>query len=168
MKLDCQGCENEALKSAQKLLSSGRVLTVNLEYMHDGQSRQALHSLVKLSLASGLDPWSCVILPNAFECNTHEISNVTSAGHQRIWDGVAAGLVLNCRPETIDALSPAKLAPGYFSDLWLIRSATLQQLQRHPEYMKAQERRDVAKTAQCEYETLQSTFIPTCDDMCRP
>merc|ERR1711879_396181 len=107
------------------------------------------------------------MLPQALECQQDEISNETSAGHQRMWDFVAAGLLLDCRPERIDAQAPPKLPPGYFTDLWMFRTRALHALRRHPQYIDAQQRVEIAQTLECEYDLSPHAFVGTCDDMCR-
>merc|ERR1711879_189198 len=119
------------------------------EYEHTPDGKKALRKLIALSQTSQFGPWSCVVLPNQIECGSGDFSRTGGYDASRIWDFVVAGLLLDCQPEKIDALTPEKLPPGYYSDLWLVRREILETLQRDPQYLLAQQRWNFAQTLHC-------------------
>lgn len=153
MKLDCQGCEAEAMLSGEALMTKGAIEFMQLEHDFSRGARESLETLRRLSPFK----WACVLLPVGLE----DVGN-----ESWVWDIVAGGFLKDCSPELIASMAPAAIPAGFYLDLWMMRKEGWDRMSVHPDFAAAKRRRWEATSLVCSY-SLQVTRLGVCDLLCR-
>eukprot|EP00929_Paragymnodinium_shiwhaense_P054689 TRINITY_DN27416_c0_g1_i3.p1 TRINITY_DN27416_c0_g1~~TRINITY_DN27416_c0_g1_i3.p1 ORF type:complete len:504 (-),score=145.33 TRINITY_DN27416_c0_g1_i3:550-2061(-) len=153
-KADCQGCEEEAFKSAKKYFGEDKVEVVQLEFYHnDKAAAGALQAIFDLSPTT----WHCVALPVGLGCD---------GGKKAMWEFVAIGVIEDCRPDKVDGLSKHP-PPAYYTDLWIMKEHVLRRLRQYKDFEAAAGRVARAQSLKCSYVTTQKAPLGVCDMFCQ-
>eukprot|EP00931_Biecheleriopsis_adriatica_P054326 TRINITY_DN31959_c0_g1_i1.p1 TRINITY_DN31959_c0_g1~~TRINITY_DN31959_c0_g1_i1.p1 ORF type:complete len:491 (+),score=99.44 TRINITY_DN31959_c0_g1_i1:47-1474(+) len=162
LKVDCLGCEAEAFLSGAKMIASGKLQVVQVEYDHSLDSQKALETLRELSPK----PWQCIMLPVGLSCSGADLADEESETQREMWDFIVSGVASDCRASKLEQLAPASVGQSYHTDLWLVHDDTIDRLRAHPSFLAAAQRLAESEGQQCEYSEEQASDAGICDLLC--